>query len=185
MGSGLDMIAGLDIAFKCNFAYFNEETNIVERRRVDRHFPDWGIPLCDALDGMIIPGFEDYKVSCSWATEHRCGIKVSGPGLSYHITGQDPLHDNKPVMKVEPTIDDENAAFTARLTQALNDEITVILNKHPINVERKEKGLPYTNMVTLRGCGQRLKVESFQDKFGLRPFMIAPTAIIRGVGITF
>jgi 2,3-bisphosphoglycerate-independent phosphoglycerate mutase len=100
MGSGLDMIAGVDIAFKCNFAYFNEETLIVERRRVDREFPEWGKPLCDVIDGMEIPGFSEYKVSCSWATEHRCGIKVSGPGLSYHITGQDPLKDNKPVVKV-------------------------------------------------------------------------------------
>ena len=35
MGSGLSMEAG-DIAFKCNFAYLNQDTNIIERRRVDR-----------------------------------------------------------------------------------------------------------------------------------------------------
>lgn len=29
-----------------------------------------------------------------------------------------------------------------------------------------------------------LKLQSFKDKYGMRPFMIAPTAIIRGVGIT-
>ena len=45
--------------------------------------------------------------------------------------------------------------------------------------------MPYTNFITLRGCGQRLEVESFEQKHGLRSFMIAPTAIIRGVGITF
>jgi 2,3-bisphosphoglycerate-independent phosphoglycerate mutase len=106
---------------------------------------------------MTIPGFLDYKVSCSHATEHRCGLRVSGPDLSYHITGQDPLKDNKPMMKVEPTIqNDEKAQFTARLTQALSDEITVLLLKHPINLERKKQGLPYANMLTLRGCGQRL-----------------------------
>jgi len=30
-----------------------------------------------------------------------------------------------------------------------------------------------------------LYTESFQEKYGLKPFMIAPTAIIRGIGITF
>lgn len=40
-------------------------------------------------------------------------------------------------------------------------------------------------MVTLRGCGQRLFVPSFEEKHDLRPFIISPTAIIRGVGITF
>jgi len=39
-----------------------------------------------------------------YATEHRCGIKVSGPGLSYHITGQDPLVDGRPLPKVKPTL---------------------------------------------------------------------------------
>jgi 2,3-bisphosphoglycerate-independent phosphoglycerate mutase len=71
-----------DIAFKCNFAYMNEQTGIVERRRVDREF-DWGISLCDALNHMKIPGFEsDFAVECEYATEHRCGLKIRGKGLS-------------------------------------------------------------------------------------------------------
>ena len=40
-------------------------------------------------------------------------------------------------------------------------------------------------MITLRGAGQRIEATSFEDKHQLRPFMIAPTAIIRGVGLTF
>ncbi len=58
MGAGADMSYD-DIAFKCNFAYVNDENLSVERRRVDREF-HWGVPLCDALDGMKIPGFEEY-----------------------------------------------------------------------------------------------------------------------------
>ena len=76
-------------------------------------------------------------MSCEHATEHRCGIKVSGPGLSYHITGQDPLKDNKPIPKVQATIDDEKAEFTAKLVQAFSEEIIKTLSNHPINVERK------------------------------------------------
>jgi 2,3-bisphosphoglycerate-independent phosphoglycerate mutase len=51
MGSGLSMNAG-DIAFKCNFAYLNENTNIIERRRVDREFDKWGIELCDVINEL-------------------------------------------------------------------------------------------------------------------------------------
>jgi 2,3-bisphosphoglycerate-independent phosphoglycerate mutase len=80
MGAGADMSYD-DIAFKCNFAYVNDETLSVERRRVDREF-HWGVSLCDALDGMKIPGFEEYAVQCEYATEHRCGLKVTGKGLS-------------------------------------------------------------------------------------------------------
>jgi 2,3-bisphosphoglycerate-independent phosphoglycerate mutase len=87
MGSGLEMTPEYDIAFKSNFAYLNEETNIVERRRVDREFNQWGLELVDVLDKVVIPGYEQYQVSCKYATEHRCGLKVSGPGLCQHISG--------------------------------------------------------------------------------------------------
>lgn len=93
MGAGLDMNVG-DIAFKSNFAYMDIDTKIVERRRVDRTFADWGVPLCEALNGLKVPGFPDHTISCMHATEHRCGIKVSGPNLSSQITGTDPLKDN-------------------------------------------------------------------------------------------
>ena len=50
MGAGIDMAPG-DIAFKCNFATVDTNTNIVVKRRADRHFEDVGPVLCDALDG--------------------------------------------------------------------------------------------------------------------------------------
>jgi len=93
MGSGLSMAVG-EIAFKSNFAYMDLKTGVVERRRVDRTFPEWGKPLCETLTGMQIPGFPDHSVACMWATEHRCGLKVSGPNLSSQISGTDPLKDN-------------------------------------------------------------------------------------------
>lgn len=104
MGTGLEMEPELDIAFKSNFAFLNRETGIVERRRVDREFDKWGLELVDVIDGLVIPGYEEYKVACKWATEHRCGIRVSGPGLSYFISGQDPLRDNLPLPKVVSTL---------------------------------------------------------------------------------
>ena len=50
MGAGIDMTPG-DIAFKCNFATLDPSTNVVVKRRADRHFEDVGPVLCDALDG--------------------------------------------------------------------------------------------------------------------------------------
>jgi len=67
----------------------------------------------------------------------------------------------------------------------LSEAIIKTLSEHPLNIERKNQGLTHTNFITLRGCGQRLEVPSFESIYGVKPFMIAPTAIIRGVGITF
>ena len=38
-------------------------------------------------------------------------------------------------------------------------------------------------MVTLRGAGKKLDIPTFESKHELKPFVIAPTAIIRGVGL--
>lgn len=46
------------------------------------------------------------------------------------------------------------------------------------------EGLTYPNLVLLRGAGQRINVPTFKEKHGLKAFMVAPTAIIRGVGMT-
>ena len=58
MGAGVQM-GYQDIAFKCNFAFMDLETGVVTKRRVDRNF-EWGVPLCEVLNGMTIPGYEDY-----------------------------------------------------------------------------------------------------------------------------
>lgn len=57
--------------------------------------------------------------------------------------------------------------------------------KEEICISRKAKGQAYPNLITLRGAGKRLNVPTFKEIHGLKAFMIAPTAIIRGVGITF
>ena len=38
-----------------------------------------------------------HAVSVKYATEHRCGVVVRGPGLSDQISGTDPLKDNLPL----------------------------------------------------------------------------------------
>eukprot|EP00352_Strombidinopsis_acuminata_P000283 CAMPEP_0176344172 /NCGR_PEP_ID=MMETSP0126-20121128/4502_1 /TAXON_ID=141414 ORGANISM="Strombidinopsis acuminatum, Strain SPMC142" /NCGR_SAMPLE_ID=MMETSP0126 /ASSEMBLY_ACC=CAM_ASM_000229 /LENGTH=238 /DNA_ID=CAMNT_0017690503 /DNA_START=265 /DNA_END=981 /DNA_ORIENTATION=+ len=185
MGSGIDMTFD-EIAFKCNFAFINDK-ELVEKRRCDRNFVSWGLPLCDALNNVVVPGFDGkYVMKCQHATEHRCGIKISGPGLSSCITGNDPLKDNLPPVKcVAEDMSDPAAVFTGKLVQAASDEIRRILSEHPINVARKAEGKPYSNFVTLRGASKRISATSFVEKHDLKAFMIAPTAIIRGVGITF
>ena len=81
MGAGLDMNVG-DIAFKSNFAFMDIDSGKVLQRRVDRTFADWGVELCDALNNLKIEENTDYVVKCMHATEHRCGILISGPDLS-------------------------------------------------------------------------------------------------------
>lgn len=155
LGAGIEMTYD-DIAFKCNFSTMDPETGIVTRRRVDRDFPEWGLPLCDALNGKVIPGYENCLVTVLHATEHRCGVRVRGKGLSAQITDTDPLRDHLPLLRVQPTANTPEAIYTAEVVNALSDWIHSVLSVHPINLQRRAKNLPEANIVLLRGCGAKL-----------------------------
>lgn len=127
-------------------------------------------------------------------------MRVRGPGLTDDITGTDPLKDkcelgssvfishihlvgSLPLVKCEPTTDAQEAAFTSALVNELSFEIYKRLNDHPINAERRAKGKAVANCVLLRGCGVRINVPTFEQLHNLHSFMIAPTAIIAGLGM--
>ncbi|CAI5525949.1 unnamed protein product [Closterium sp. Naga37s-1] len=139
MGAGIPMQPG-DIAFKSNFAVLDEATGIVVKRRADRHFEEeWPI-LCRHLDGLKIPGFPDYQVSIKYATEHRCGVVVRGPGLSDRIGGTDPLKDGRALGVATPLDSSPEADLTARVVNALSDAIRAELKTHPTRSgQRRER----------------------------------------------
>ena len=95
---------------------------------------------------------------CRYATEHRCGVVVSGAGLSGNISGSDPLKDNRLLLKVKPLDDSKEAAHTANVVNELSDVIRGILRSHPLNAERQKQGKAIANVVLLRGCGIRIDV---------------------------
>ncbi|KAI8148827.1 2,3-bisphosphoglycerate-independent phosphoglycerate mutase-domain-containing protein [Fennellomyces sp. T-0311] len=183
MGAGLEMIPG-DIAFKSNFAYLNKQSGIVISRRADRHFEGLGPTLCDALDGVKLPSYPDHTVAVKYATEHRCGVRVRGPRLTDAITGTDPLKDNLPLVKCAPTEDTEEAKMTSRLINELSEVFYKVLSKHPINDDRKKAGKNPANCVLLRGCGSCIDIPSIEKLHGFKSFLIAPTCIIAGLGMT-
>lgn len=178
-GAGLEMKPG-DIAFKCNFASMDHQTGIVNVRRVDREFQNWGLPLIDYLNtNLVIPGYPEHKVVIMHATEHRVGLKISGPGLSDDITDTDPLKDKKKLLAV--TALNQGATLTAKLAQIVSDEIIKLLSQHPINVEREKHEKPPANVILLRGCGIKLDLEPFDVKYSTKGAAICPTAIIGGL----
>ncbi|KAJ5066644.1 cofactor-independent phosphoglycerate mutase [Anaeramoeba ignava] len=182
LGVGLEMDPG-DLAFKCNFSTLDDK-NIVVNRRCDRNFEESGPILCDYLNNLKIPNFPEYQISVKYATEHRCGIRIRGPKLSDSISGTDPLKDNLPLRVSKPLDEQENSKMTSDLLNSLTKEITKKLTVHPINKKREEMNKSLANVVLFRGPGMRLRVDSFEKRTGLKTFMIAPTAIISGLGIT-
>lgn len=93
------------------------------------------------------------------------------------------MKDNLPLKTCVPLTDSMEAKQTATLVNDLSQAIHEALEAHALIIERKKVGLPYTNIVLFRGCGRRLDVMSFYEKYGWKAFAIAPTKIIAGMAL--
>jgi len=51
------------------------------------------------------------------ATEHRCGIKVSGPNLTTTVSEMDPLKDGKKIGKCRALEETEESLITSQVVQ--------------------------------------------------------------------
>lgn len=59
--------------------------------------------------GLRLPSFPEHRVAVKYATEHRCGVVVRGPGLTDAVTGTDPLKDGLPLATAAPLDDSPEA----------------------------------------------------------------------------
>jgi len=58
-----------------------------------------------------------------------------------------------------------------------------ILNHHPINEERRRRGLKPANSIWLWSPGKKPQLPSFEKKWGLRGAVISAVDLIKGIGI--
>lgn len=58
-----------------------------------------------------------------------------------------------------------------------------LLRNHPVNVKRIQNGKRPANSIWLWGEGQKPKLDSFEDKFGLRGSVVSAVDLLKGIGI--
>lgn len=58
-----------------------------------------------------------------------------------------------------------------------------ILNEHPLNIERKEKGLNKANSIWFWGAGTRPALSSFEEKNKKKGAMISAVDLLKGIGV--
>jgi 2,3-bisphosphoglycerate-independent phosphoglycerate mutase len=66
-------------------------------------------------------------VSVKYATEHRCGVVVRGPGLCDAVSDTDPLKDNLPLRQARPLDETPEAAHTAAVVNEVSAVFARIL----------------------------------------------------------
>ncbi len=170
-----------DIAFRINFGTVDENGILIDRR-AQRN--DYGIDeLLKDFQNIIerIESEYDVKIILKHTYEHR-GVLIIKGDLSEKVTDND-LHETgiKPP-EIKPL--EENAKITAEILNKLIKEFYEFAKNHPINKERKEKGILPVNYLLIRGASKYkpLKEEDlFYNRYNLRGVFIAGAPMYLGV----
>ena len=132
--------------------------------------------LVSACDGLEVDGLQ-------FSLEHfRRGeaiLRVSGPA-DERVTDSDTFfRDRYPVLRPQAVV--QEAEATARAAEEWTRRTTEILEQHPVNAQRGERGLPKLNVITLKWWGRPSAVPTFPERHGVHGTFIAESAFLRGL----
>lgn len=179
-GVGIDVKPG-DVAFRANFATVEGEGSLFDKTVVDRR-----AGRIEDTSALIKAIREKVKLPVSFFVErgtgHRAAVVFRGEGLSDRVSDTDPKAVGKKVKLCTPLDKDEKARKMAEIVNEFMQQVHEILDNHPLNKERAERGLPVANALLLRGAGEMPHIPKFEEKTGLKLCVIAATALIKGVG---
>ncbi len=174
-GLGMRLQPG-DVALRGNLGTVDDSLTVVDRRA--GRITDTG-PFVQDLNGLT---YEGVTLLVQPGTGHRAGIMLRGPGLSSRLSDNDPHEVGVKVHQVHPLDDTPEAAFTARVLNHFLAEAHQTLKGHPLNRERRAEGKLAANYLLARGAGYYKKVESFQERYGLKACAIAGGGLYKGIG---
>jgi len=176
LGSGVDIQLG-DVAFRCNFATVDDNYTVVDRRagRIDTQDAS---QLASDLKKVSLKGA---RVMFRNTVQHRAILALRGAGLSARVSDSDPQKVGKRVSEVYPLDDTDEAKKTARIVKELLQRFHEILESHPVNEERKKKGLPPANIILCRGAGTLPQLPTLPHQYGIQAAAINAVPLVGGV----
>ena len=154
-GADLKLTRG-DLAFRVNFATIDssEEGNIVDRRAGRTLTTAEANELSKSLNKINMPVKFVFKPTA----QHRAALVFKG-GFSDNISGNDSTYTKGKSMQADkiryckPLDDDENSQYSANIANEFLEKAYEALDKHPVNQERRKKGLLPANYLMIRGAG--------------------------------
>ncbi len=154
-GAGLELTRG-DLALRANFATIDslENKNIIDRRAGRTLTTKEADGLAKALNKIKLSNNFIFKPTI----QHRAVLVFKG-GFSDNILGNDATYSqgkSTELSKIgycKPLDEDEGSQYSANIVNEFLEKAFEVLDKHPINNERRKKGLLPANYIFVRGAG--------------------------------
>lgn len=163
-----------DIALRCNIVTISEEEGVPyeEQTIIDHSSSEISTEDCGILLEAVRKKLENDIFKFYLGTSYRhCTIWHNGS-----VVKLTPPHDVLG-QKVGP-----NLPETESLREMMKKSYE-ILKDHPLNIERKKKGLNPANSCWFWGAGTKPALSSFEEKTGKKGVMISAVDLLKGIAV--
>ena len=161
-----------DVAMRCNLVTLSEEEPYEKKRILDHSSSEISTEDAAVLLEAVRKELENETYQFYVGTSYRhCVIWANG-----HVEQLAAPHDH--LTEVVGPYLPENKVLADMMKRSYE-----ILSNHPINVERKAKGLNPANSCWFWGAGTKPMVTSFEEKYGKKGVMISAVDLLKGIAI--
>ena len=166
-----------DVALRCNIVTLSNEEKYENKTMVDYCAGDISTEEAHKIIETVEKelGNEIYKFYGGVSYRH-CLVVDNGTTDLGTLT---PPHDISGRVITEYLSDSENAKPLIDLMKKSYD----ILKDHPVNIERRKKGLNEANSIWLWGEGVKPRLQNFKEKNGVKGTVISAVDLLKGIGI--
>ena len=162
-----------DIAIRCNIVTLSEEDVPFEKRTIiDHSSGEISTEDCAVLLEAVRKELESDIYRFYVGTSYRhCLIWKGG-----HVVELTPPHDVL-TQVIEPYLPADKALY-----ELMKKSYDILVN-HPINVERKARGLNPANCCWFWGAGTKPMLSSFEEKTGKKGMMVSAVDLLKGIAV--
>lgn len=162
-----------DIAIRCNLVTLSEEDKPYEELTIlDHSSGDISTEDAAVLIDAVKKELEDEEYKFYVGTSYR-HLTIWKDGKVVDLA-QPHDHLGKVIGSYLPEV--------AKLRRMMEKSYE-ILNNHPINIERKAKGLNKANSLWFWGAGTKPALTSFEEKYHLKGAMISAVDLLKGIAV--
>ncbi len=166
-----------DVALRCNIVTLSDELNYEDKHMVDYCSGDISTKeateIIKTIDKEL--GTEIFKFYPGVSYRH-CLVWDNGTTELGNMT---PPHDISGLVIGEYLSRNENAKPLIELMKKSYN----ILKDHPVNLQRRAKGLNEANSIWLWGEGRKPKLKDFFEKNGVKGAVVSAVDLLKGIGI--
>lgn len=172
---GIDM-KDTDISYRCNVVTLSEASEYDDKIILDHSADEITTAEATELIKTVQEAFGNDIIHFYPGISYRHALIWENGSTNIKLT---PPHDILEQRIGEYMPKGDNAAQIYKMMK----ESYNLLNNHPINISRRERGLRPANSIWIWGEGHKPKLTSFKEKYGINGSMISAVDLLKGIAL--